>query len=114
MEPVSGRASLDAFCADSRRAAGVACARLGRIGVAARCLSQKLNAGWNAKHADTQNTGEKPTLMKQLMSHLPPAQQEGAGKNPAIFAVDALQGGQAKNAQLCRPGTPLCGQVSSP
>jgi hypothetical protein len=69
-------------------------------------LSQKLNAGWNAKHADTQNTGEKPTLMKQLMSHLPPAQQEGAGKNPALFAVDALQGSRAKNAQLCRPGTP--------
>ncbi|MFZ3221613.1 MAG: hypothetical protein WA142_00760 [Rugosibacter sp.] len=43
-----------------------------------------------------------------------PAQQEGAGQNPARFAVDALQGGRAKNAQLCRPGTPLCGQVSAP
>ncbi|MDO8348201.1 MAG: peptide chain release factor N(5)-glutamine methyltransferase [Rugosibacter sp.] len=32
------------------------------------------------------------------------AQQEGAGQNPARFAVDALQGGRAKNAQLCRPG----------
>jgi hypothetical protein len=30
----------------------------------------------------------------------PTAQQEGAGKNPARFAVDALQGGQAKNAFL--------------
>ena len=30
----------------------------------------------------------------------PTAQQEGAGKNPARFAVDALQGGRAKNAFL--------------
>jgi BirA family biotin operon repressor/biotin-[acetyl-CoA-carboxylase] ligase len=29
-----------------------------------------------------------------------PAQQEGAGQNPARFAVDALQGGQAKNALM--------------
>jgi len=35
-----------------------------------------------------------------------PAQQEGAGQNPARFAVDALQGGQARNVPLCRPG--LC------
>ncbi len=30
----------------------------------------------------------------------PPAQQEGAGQNPVLFAVDALQGGRAKNALL--------------
>jgi len=41
--------------------------------------------------------------MKQLMP--PPAQQEGAGKNPALFAVDALPSGRAENAQLCRPET---------
>jgi hypothetical protein len=43
------------------------------------------------------------------------AQQEGAGENPARFAVDALQGGRATNAQLCRPGLwPCipCGHIS--
>nr|QLG20554.1 hypothetical protein [uncultured bacterium] len=45
---------------------------------AARCLGQKLNAGWNAKHADTQSTGEQPGKAGVIFSPSPaPAWQFG-------------------------------------
>jgi len=40
--------------------------------------------------------------------------RDAAMKKVGADKATALQGGRAKDAQLCRPGIPLRGQVSSP
>ncbi len=50
--------------------------------------------------------------MKQLMNHL--HSKKGQDRTLSSSLWMRYKAVEQKNAQLCRPGTPLCGQVSSP
>nr|QLG20285.1 hypothetical protein [uncultured bacterium] len=71
-----------------------------------------MNAGWNAKHADTQNTGEKLTLMKQLMNHL--HSKKGQERTLPFSLWMRYKAVGQKTLSFADLGLPLRGQVSSP